>query len=818
MHLLETMWQDARRGCRALAKTPGFTLVAVLTLALGIGANTAIFSVVKAVLLEPLPYADPDARVMIWSKWVSFDKTWVSEGELLEYRKRSTTMRDIAAWSSGRNLTGDGESIRVGAAFVTANTFAALSVEPLLGRTFTSEEDVPNNDHVILLSHGLWQRRYGGDQSVIGNPVQIDGRPRTVIGIMPPGFQLPTDFGEDSSEPTQMWMPLAMDMKYILYGSHGLYAAARLVPGATPASATAELRAMTESLTTEGLYPREMEFTAFAVSLREEILGQIRPAILLLFGAVAFLLLIACANVANLLLARAEGRQREMALRCALGAGQWRLFRQLITESLVLSIAGGVVGVALAYAGTRALVAVDPAGIPRASTVTVDAGVLVFTGFVAILTSLFFSLAPAVRAFRADITEALKESGQHSTAGGRRQRVRRLLVVGEMALAVVLVIGAGLMLRSLWTLQKVDLGFNPANVLTLRLSLPEATYEKPEQVTIFYRELLERVRALPGVQHAGIVRSLPLGNTIGDWGLRIEGYVPPRYECQRRLADSVRRRTRGVGRADHPRPHFHRVGYCRQPACRARQRDAREDVTAGHGSDRKTNAHWRWRRRPTVGDRCRTDRRRAAQRDRSPDQGEVLCAALSMVRCDWKFRCVDDARREAQLGSDAAGRRYSGAGSLHGSKPADSQRPIDARGRRQLDFDATVYGFAAHALRDRRAYLVGSRNLWVVLSFLVSQCTQEIGIRLAIGADEGHVLRMVLGQGLVLAVVGVGLGVLTAFIVTRLMAGLLYGVGATDPLTFVIVPLGLCAVALVASYIPARRAMRVDPLAALRSE
>ena len=370
----------------------------------------------------------------------------------------------------------------------------------------------------------MWSRRYAADPGIVGRTIQINGDAYEVTGVMPPGFVLPTDY--QNPEPSQLWLPQQMDPASMDHGSHGLYAVGRLKPGATVEQAADELHGIAVAMTNEGLYPKQMQFDTVVLSLTDEVVGSVRRAIWLLFGAVAFLLLIACANVANLLLARAEGRQREIAVRAALGASGFRVMRQLFTESLVLTGIATAVGLALAFAGVRFVGWWNPASIPRVAEVTVDLRVLLFTAAVAVFTSLAFSLAPAVRALRVDLTDSLKDGAQGASSGGGRQRFRHALVIVEMALAVVLLVGAGLMLRSLWALQRVQLGFDPSQVLTMRLSLPQASYQTPEQVVDFYNRLLDRVRAIPGVRVAGAVRALPLGSTIGDFGLRVEGFTP----------------------------------------------------------------------------------------------------------------------------------------------------------------------------------------------------------------------------------------------------------------------------------------------------
>ena len=509
-----------------LARHPGFTAVAVITLALGIGANAAIFSVVNAVLLRPLPWADPGRAVMIWSKWTAFDKTWVATGEVVDYRRRARTLREVAAWGEGQvNLTGSGDPERVAAASVTANTFSVLGVSPAIGRVFSSTEDLPKGPNVVVLGYALWSRRYSADPSIVGRSIQIDGRPYEVVGIMPAGFLLPTDY--QNPQPSQLWVPQQLDPTSMDHGSHGLFAAGRLQEGATVAQAAEELHGIAQAMTREGLYPAAMRFDTVTLSLEEEVVGGVRRSIWLLFGAVGFLLLIACANVANLLLARAEARQREIAVRAALGAGGRRMVRQLLTESLLLTSLSAIVGLALAGAGVRLLAWWNPASIPRIAGVTVDLRVAVFTIAMALVTSVIFGLAPALRALRAGLVESLKDGSQSASSGSARQRFRNTLVVLEMALAVVLLVGAGLMLRSLWALQSTPLGLQPSNVLTMRVALPAESYRSPEQVVGFYQRLMERVKQLPGVASAGAARSLPLGSTIGDYGLTVEGFVPP---------------------------------------------------------------------------------------------------------------------------------------------------------------------------------------------------------------------------------------------------------------------------------------------------
>src|SRR5262245_49801435 len=435
--MFDSLRQDITHAVRGLLKSPGFAAAALVTLALGIGATSAIFSVVKSVLLTPLPYSEPEKRVLIWSRWVSFDKTWLSDQEIVDYRAFSKTMADVAGWSTGQqNLTGDGEPIRVGVGFVMANTFDVLGAKPLLGRTFTADEDRPNGPPAAVIGYRLWQSRYGGDRSVLGRKLLLNDVPVEVVGVMPEGFKLPTDFTADAAEPTQMWRPFQMNTQQLTRGSHGYYAAAVLAPGQSAATATDELRAITQKLTAQGEYPVEMKFTAFAVSLDEEIRGELRPAMWLLMGAVAFLLLIACVNVANLLLVRGDARLREMAVRTAIGAAPTRLVRQLFTESVVLALLGAVFGLALAAVALRVLTSVDATSLPPLAPVRLDWLVIAFTLLLAVATTLLFGLAPALRTRHVDF-ESLRD-GRHATAVRLRQRLRGALVAGQVALAVVL--------------------------------------------------------------------------------------------------------------------------------------------------------------------------------------------------------------------------------------------------------------------------------------------------------------------------------------------------------------------------------------------
>jgi putative ABC transport system permease protein len=813
---LETLWQDLRFGGRTLVRNPGFATIAVLTLALGIGANAAIFSVVNAVLLRPLPWSDPDRAVMIWSKWVSFDKTWVATGEVVDYRKRSRTLQEIGAWSEGQvNLTGDGEPERVSSASVTSNLFSTLGVSPMIGRVFTREEDVPNGPRVVVLGFGLWNRRYAADPGIVGRSILINGDSFQVVGVMPSGFVLPTDYR--NPEPSQIWAPLRMDPASTDHGSHGLYAAGRLQPGATVQQAADELQGIARAMTQEGLYPVQMQFGTVVLSLTDEVVGDVRRSIWLLFGAVGFLLLIACANVANLLLARAEARQREIAVRSALGAGSWRVLRQLLTESLVLTFASAICGLALAYAGVRLVAWWNPASIPRVAAAALDLRVLAFTALVALFTSVLFSLAPALRTLRLDLTDSLKDGGQSVSTGAARQRFRNTLVVVEMALAVVLLVGAGLMLRSIWALQREPIGFDPANVLTMRVSLPASSYAQPEQVVVFYQKLLERVRQLPGVRTAGAARLLPLGSTIGDFGLRIDGYTPPpgaNAKGDWQIVTDGYLEAMGerviAGRRFEPSDSIDSqlVALVNEELVRrylSNQNPIGARIKIGGGMDRPWIT--------IVG---------VVADVRHNGITEPIKEKFYIPHTQW-HRSIGNPIRAMSLvvktsiePAGLASTIRQEIRALDPTLPVANVRTMDQVVSATMSssrFTGLLLStFAAIALA------LSAIGIYGVLSYLVSRRTREIGIRLAIGAGRAEVLRLVLGSGMTLAAAGLVLGLVVAAVATSSMRALLYQVEPIDPGTFAAVAVLLSLVAVLASVVPAWRATRVNPVVALKTE
>ena len=816
---MEDFLADVRFACRGLRRSPGFAAAAILTLALGMGATTAIFSVIRAVLMSPLPYAQPERRVMVWSRWKDFPKTWVAVGEVADYRRAIPSFASVAAWEIDQaNLTGGADPVRVGVAGVTANTFETLGARPQLGRGFTEAEDRPGGPPVIVLGYGVWQNRFGGDPEVVDQVVELDGVARRVVGVMPRGFALPTDFTEDAAEPTQVYVPDQVDFSQGDHGNHGYYAAATLAPGATAARATAELKALTAASTRAGLYPEAMRFDAFAVPVEEEIRGGARRALVLVFGAVGFLLLMACANVANLLLARAEGRQREIAVRAAIGAGKGRLIRQLLTESLVLAVAGGTLGLLLAWAGVKIIAAKGAAGLPALAPIGIHPRMLLFAAALSLLTTLLFGFAPALQTLRLNLTESLRDGSANASAGLRRQSLRAALAGVQMALAVLLLLGAGLMLRTLDALLHVDLGFQPEHVLTLQLRPPEASYKTPESVVAFYRALLDRVRGLPGVHAAGLVRSLPLAASIGDWGLDIEGYV-----------ESPGNHAKGDWQVVSDGA-FEALG---ERLVRGRTLAAGDTAEAlPVAVVNETLARTYWPGQDPIGKRMRMGS--ATTRPWMTVVGLVRDERHNGVTAAIKEKFFvpyaqfprareGDAARGMTLVLRVAGEPMRLVNPIRAEVRALDPRLPVANVRLMTDVvDASMATprltgtlltiFAGLALVLAAVGVAG------VLAYLVSRRRREIGIRMALGASRANVLGLIVRRGVLYAGAGIAAGIAAALFLTRLMEGLLFGVAPRDPLTFVAVSAILLVIAVVASLIPALRAARVDPLEALRAE
>ncbi|MFL6213550.1 MAG: ABC transporter permease [Blastocatellia bacterium] len=812
---METLWHDLRFATRTLVKKPGFTFVLVLALALGIGANTAIFSVVNAVLLRPLPYKDAERLVWIWETNPKNDiaQESASPPNYNDWKAQNQSFEEMGAFVNTRmTLTGSGEPERYNAAYVTTGFFEVLGVPPQIGRTFTPDEDKPNSANVIVLSYGLWQRRFGGDPGIIGNAITINGRPFTVVGIMPAEFKHPRP---EANRQAEMWTPLQVD--YAKAGRRGDYLGviARLKPGAAIEQARAEMTTIAAHL--EQQYPdSNSNWGTIVVPLHERFVGDVRPVLIVLLGAVGFLLLIACANVANLLLARAAARQKEMAIRTALGARRWRIIRQLLTESVLLAVIGGALGLLLAVWGIEALIALSPGNIPRISEIHVDARVLAFTFGVSLITGVLFGLFPALQAANPNLNETLKEGGRGTTEGSRSGRARRVLVVAEVALALVPLIGAGLMVKSFLRLQDVNPGFNPEHVLAIEIYLPGTTYKEGPQATAFFRELLTKVQNLPGVEAASAIDTLPLSGGGNVLAFFIEGKT---YQPTDNTPDAEYRVVT---------PEYFQTMNI--PLLRGRyltEQDGPNTPKAFVINDTLARRYF--------GDEDPIGKRMNLGDDKDPEWYTVV-------------GIVQDTRHES-LGAEPYSQMYAvntqvtrrsmvlvarTTGGPATMIPTIRSTITAMDSTLALNNTRTMAQVMAESLARPRfnmllmslfavvALVLAGVGIYGVMSYAVTQRTHEIGVRMALGASSKQVLKMVVRQGMVLTLVGVGIGLAGAYAVTALirslLSGLLFQVGTHDPLTFAGIALLLALVALLACLIPARRATKVDPMIALRYE
>ncbi|MFP5261703.1 MAG: ABC transporter permease [Blastocatellia bacterium] len=811
--MIKTVSQDLRYGIRTLAQRPGFAAAAALALALGIGANSAIFSVVNAVLLRSLPYEAPDQLVIVQSTRRQDPRRSGSASypDFADFRSQNQVFDDMAAFRSrGYTLTGAGEPERIDGARVSASFFQLLGAEPHLGRAFLPEEDKPEAARVVIISHGLWQRRFGGDPDVIGRTLTLDGNSYTVVGVATAGFSFPIEM-----EKADIWSPLALDGELLEQrGAHFLRVIARLKPGVPLQAAQAEMSTIATRL--EQQYPEDDTDRVVALySLYDHLVGGIRPALLVLLAVVGFVLLIACSNVANLLLARAATRQREIAIRMALGASRGRIIRQLITESLILAFIGGGAGLLLALWGVESLVALSPANLPRMSGVGVDRWVLGFTLIVSVMTGIIFGLAPAIKASKPDLNDALKEGGRGSTEGFSGRRLRNLLVVSEMALALVVLISAGLLIRSFLRLQQVNAGFDPSNILTMQVELPSSKYKEGVQVSAFFEQVLERINALPGVESAGAVTTLPLSgsNMRTSFTVQNRPAPPPGQE---------------------PLAHLRAVtpGYFRTlriPLLKGQEfGENYRKSSPGRIIINDTMARRFWPDEDPIGQRISigmsTDEDEPALWEIVGIVGDVRHASLDAEPApemyvphsqqSWPFLTLVIRTTSDPMAMAGAARAQVLA--VDKDQPVSSVKSMEgmvSASIAQPRFYLLLLGiFAALALT------LAAVGVYGVLSYSVTQRMHEIGIRMALGAKPFDVIRLVVGQGLVLSLAGVAVGLVGAYVFTRLMSSMLYGVSATDPVTFAALAVLLMAVALLASYVPARRATKVDPMVALRYE
>jgi putative ABC transport system permease protein len=802
---MNTLWQDLRYGARMLLKKPGFTLIAIITLALGIGANTAIFSVVNAVLLRPLPFAEADRLMMIReTKLPQFPEFSVSPGNFLDWKAQNTVFERLAAVRYlPFNLIGTGDPERLSGYGVTEGFFAMLGAQPQVGRDFSAEEYQPGHNSVVVLSQKLWQKRFGGDPKILNQAITLDAQSYTIVGIMPASFR----FGGRN---TDLWTPLAFTAKDAQnHGGHYLSAIGRLKPGVTVDQARTEMVTIAGRLAVQ--YPDANTGWSVKVSpLLEYTVRSIKPALLVLLGAVAFVLLIACANVANLLLARAAGRQKEIAVRTALGAGRARIVRQLLTESVLLAVVGGAVGLLLAKWGMDLLLKLVPQDLPRMSDVSLDGRALAFTAAITLLTGIIFGLVPALQSSKPNLNETMKDAGRGSTEAGRRQLIRSTLVVLEVAAALVLLVGAGLLMKSFWQLQKVDPGFNPDNALTLSVVLPKSKYtEEPRQVA-FFQQLMEKVGGLPGVQAVGASNVIPLNDDfVLSFEVQGRAPLPPgagqstnfyavSADYFKAMGISLRRGRLFTEGDTSNSPHVALINETM-----AKKIFPDEDPIGKRISFGGKNPDW-YEIVGIVGD----------TKQYGLDQATTLQTYEPFTQQTFPYMTL-----VVRTTGDPA----SFTGAIRGQVLSiDKDQPISgvqtlnhllSTSIAQQQFSMLLLGIFASV-----ALVLAAVGIYGVLSYAVTQRTHEIGIRMALGAGRGDVLRLVVGHGMLLTFIGVVAGLAAAFALTRLMTTMLYGVSATDPLTFGLIALLLVTIALVACWIPARRATRVDPMIALRYE
>lgn len=813
---MEGLRRDVRYAVRSLRRSRGFTLAALTCVALAIGANAAVFSVVRAVLLEPLPYAQPHRLVMLWGHvpGEENDELPASGAEFLDYRERLESFETVAAIVNRYvNLTGDGEPRRLTAARVSHTFFPMLGVQAEIGRTFLPEEDRRGNEKVVVLSNGLWRQRFGGDQDVVGRKILLSDEPFTVVGVMPASFDFRFELFEHD-----LWIPIAIDWEALPPRDfRGLRVLGRLAPGASLERARSEAEALAASFGREhpDVYPPSDGWRLRVVPLLDQVVGDVRPALVVLLGMVGLVLLIACANVANLFLARAAERRKEIAIRTSIGAERWELVRQSLVESVLLALAGAAVGLLLAAWGLAVLQAMDPDELPRLAEVSIDGGVLLFTLAVALVAGLLFGLVPAIRASRPDLQSTLKEGGKTDDVGGGAARLRKVLVAGEIALALLVLVSAGLMLRSLDRLQAESPGFEADGVLTADLYL-SPTQHAPGPASIAYGErLLERIREVPGVAAAGAVTGLPLSNVTFMVPTEVEGDV------------------RGAERA---LPSFDwrpiTPGYLESvgvPLAAGRAFDSRDHAEARPVAIVSRDLAERyWPGQDPLGKRVKL----TVGQPNGPEwrtvvgvAGHVKAVSLEGESPEQVYTPVAQSptpffavavRTDGSDPMAVAPAVREAIWSVDRDQPIENLRPMSealdraTAGRRAYAFLITVFAVVALVLA-----VVG---VYGVMAYSVAQRTTEIGLRMALGAEPWDVLRLVVRQGLALAAAGLAVGLLVSFWSGRFLSGLLYQVSARDPVTYATVAVALGLLALVATVVPARRATRVDPIASLRSE
>ena len=805
---MQTILSDLRYGLRRLRQSPGFALIAIVALGLGIGANSAIFSLVDRVLIRPLPYADPDRLVMVWedASYISFPRNTPAVGNFAEWKQQNQVFTDMAAARDvAGSLTGDGSPEMVLGGQVTANFLDVLGVKPMLGRMFNDEED-RSGENVVLISYGLWQSRYGRDSGIIGRGILMNGSKITVIGVLPAGFVLP-------ERSTQFLMPAHFTPQMLTNRhSHFLSVVARLKPGITMSRAQSDMNVIARRLAEQ--YPEtNKQLGAVVTPVKAQIIGNTGTALLILLAAAGCVLLIACANVANLLLAKAAAREREMAIRTALGAGRARLIRQMVTESVVLALAGGGLGLVLASFSMRVLVALIPTGLPGAAGLSVDGRLLAFTLAVALLTGVVFGLVPALHGTHVGVSGKLKEGGRSGVSGASR-RFRDALVVAEVALALILLVSAGLLLETLRNLRAIDAGFNPAKILTLATRLPFPKYADPNKRMNYFDTVLARVRAIPGVEGAGFTSNLPFTSRGNTNGFRIEGHPFAVGESP----DALYRETTND---------YLQMMHARLIEGRFFGADDRANSLPVVIINETFKKQY-WPNESALGKRIETSGRDNApwqtiigvvadvrERGLEEDLKPGVYLPVQQVPNGWSvprqlaIRTAMDPLAIAKAAREAVW-------AVDRDQPISNIRTMDDI----VDLEVADHKQQTMLLGSFAvlALVLASLGIYGVLSFAVTQRTREIGVRMALGAGSGHVTRMVVRQGLGLAALGMAIGAAAALVLTRSMSKLLVGVRPADPGIYAGVVLLLMAVAVAACYVPAARASRVDPIVALREE
>ena len=812
---MNSIFQDLRYGLRMLLKSPVITGVATLALALGIGANTAIFSVVHAVLLRSYPYADGDRLAIVWENRKSGKgnpQNVINLGNFSDWKSQNTVFTDMAAFFDlNSNLTGDGDPEEIPGQIATTNLFSLLGVNPIKGRTFAPDDGKTGQSRVVVISYDLWQRRFGGDPNIIGRKITLNNQPNEIIGVLPPEVGWFVQKGSQLNKAPQIWSPWQISDELRQRRGRFARAVARLKPGVTMEQAQNEMNVIGARL--EQQYPEfNTKWGVTVVPLRTQFAGEIRKPLMILLGAVGFVLLIACANVANLLLARAASRKKEIALRAGLGASRWRIARQLLTESLLLSAIGGALGLLLAWWGTKALLTLSPPELVDLRSTAVNIPVLLFTFGLALVTGILFGLVPAFEASRFDINEPLKESGKGVVGGTRAQKVRNVFVVAQVALALVLLIGAGLMMKSLNHLQSVDAGFDPTNVLTMRVNLPARKYDTDSKILSFFRQAAEQIGAAPGVESVGTINTIPFGGPHSGTNIDIVG------QPKRPAGQSL-----GTGVCVTDANYFQTM---RIPLKRGRLYTPQEVLEERHVVVvNEAFARENFPGEDPIGKRVII----YMKDDNQPSE-------IIGVVGDSKHKGLD-AQVEPMSYWPHAELTYSSMTFAIRTRGDSSAAATAARNViHQLDPDQpigeviTMNGLMARSVARSRfnslllaifsgvAMLMAAVGIYGVMSYSVLQRTHEIGVRMALGAQRSDVLRLILKQGTLLAITGVVVGLAGSFGLTRLMSTLLFEVAATDATTFAVVALGLFGITFLASYIPAWRATRVNPLTALRYE